>query len=236
VTYHDWLRSDEGDPMCGRFAIYTPASRIAEIFEILEPLPELTPRWNVAPTDPIPVVTAVGGVRKLAMARWGLIPFFLKDKKGPPLINARVEGIADKPAFRLAIRERRCLVPADGFYEWKTDGKAKLPYLIKPADGGMFAFAGVWESYRDADNHKIVSCTILTRDPTVAIEPFHDRFPVILPKDQWAAWLSPRPDDLDGWLARFTSPQDDRVVATRVSTTVNSVKNDVASCIEPFGG
>lgn len=222
--------------MCGRFALYTPASRIAEVFEVLDPVDDLPARFNVAPTDPVPVVLEnKEGVRKLGMVRWGLIPWFQKDAppKGPPLINARAETVATKPAFRDAFRRKRCLVPADGFYEWRKDGKERLPYLFRRKDHGLLALAGVWDSFTNADGERVGSCAVLTTDANALVAPLHDRMPAILHPGDWAEWLSRDEADFDRWRDRLAPYPAEEMERIRVDKRVNSVKNDDSSLIEP---
>jgi putative SOS response-associated peptidase YedK len=168
--------------MCGRFTLRTPARDMVEIFELLRE-PDLTPRFNIAPTQQVLVVRPDNKAREWTSMRWGLVPSWARESKsGPPMINARAETIATKPAFRTAFKKRRCLIPADGFYEWqKTGGKTKVPHYIRLADDRPFAFAGLWESRRVEDDSRLESCTIITCEPNTLMAELHDRMPVILP-------------------------------------------------------
>jgi len=176
--------------MCGRFTLRTDSNALAQHFaldpeEVAAHFPP--PRYNIAPTQPIPIVRLhpESGRRELVMARWGLVPHWAKAGAPlPALFNARAETLASKPAFRDAFRLRRCLIPADGFYEWKAMGKAKQPWYVHRADGGLFAFAGLWEGE---------SCTIITTAPTLQLAALHDRMPAMPPPERYAAWLDPAP-------------------------------------------
>jgi putative SOS response-associated peptidase YedK len=168
--------------MCGRFTLRTRPADLVEVFELLRE-PELTPRFNIAATQPVAVVCQVDKHRELSLMRWGIVPTWQKDpKSGPPLINARGETLATKPAFRTAFKKRRCLIPADGFYEWQkiAGAKVKQPYYIRMAKDRPFAFAGLWERWRGLDDATLETCTIVTTTPNALLEPLHDRMPVIL--------------------------------------------------------
>ncbi len=180
--------------MCGRYSITTPVEALARLFRFSGPLPNLRPRYNVAPTQQVPIVRRAqdDGEREVAQVRWGLIPFWAKDEKiGYKLINARAEGIDAKPSFREAFkRGRRCLIPADGFYEWWKGTKPKQPWRITLEDGGPFAFAGLWERWEKApDGVPVESCTIITTAANALVAKLHDRMPVILPVDAYGPWL-----------------------------------------------
>src|SRR5262245_13539832 len=176
--------------MCGRYSITTNVEALRRLFAFLE-LPNLTPSWNVAPTHSAPGVRlAGGGPRPLAMLRWGLVPFWAKDLKvGASLINARADTTGTKPAFRSAFRERRCLVPADGFYEWKRVDGGKQPYRITMADGDPFAFAGLWESW-GSKTEPVETFAIITTEPNALAATVHDRMPVILDPADFDRWLA----------------------------------------------
>ena len=232
--------------MCGRFTLRAPASVVAEQFALFE-VPPFAPRFNIAPSQPVPVVrlgkgdsplsprgTVPFSGRELVWLRWGLIPSWAKDPAiGNRLINARAETVAEKPAFRAALRRRRCLVAADGFYEWQWTGKRKQPYFIRLRDDRPFAFAGLWESWEGLDCSQIESCTLLTTEPNELMRPIHDRMPVILPTDGYQAWLDPaveRPEQLAPLLCAYPA---DEMRAEPVSTFVNSPANEGLRCIEP---
>ena len=221
--------------MCGRYSITTPVEALSRLFRFSGPLPNLRPRYNVSPTQQVPIVrwAPADGQRELAQVRWGLIPFWAKDAKiGYSLINARAEGIAEKPSFREAFkRGRRCLIAADGFYEWEKRGATKQPWRITLADGGPFAFAGLWERWEKApDGVPIESCTIITTAANQLLRPLHDRMPVILAHDDYAAWLG---EDAARAVAELLQPYpSEEMRAYCVSTAVNSVRNDGPECVE----
>ena len=175
--------------MCGRYSLTHTAKAIAARFDV-EVLAGFVPRYNVAPTESMPVVRGTDGERQIAPLRWGLVPFWADDLKiGARMINARSETAAKKPAFRAAFRRRRCLVPADGFYEWvKKDGK-KWPIRITLGPDPLGAFAGLWERWTDDDGRVVESYTILTAEAAPALQDLHDRMPVWAPEDHWEAWL-----------------------------------------------
>jgi putative SOS response-associated peptidase YedK len=221
--------------MCGRYSITTPIEGLRQIF-LFEELPNLEARYNVAPSQEVPAVRLEDdGKRHLRMLRWGLIPFWAKDRKiGYKTINARAETVADKPAFRSAFRQRRCLIPADGFYEWHTEDGGKQPYRVVMADGSPFAFAGLWESWRDPEAGETVeSCTIIVTDANATLRPIHHRMPVILPPAAYGPWLDPEAGR-DALEALLQPCPDDVVAAYKVSTHVNKPANDDAACIEPL--
>jgi putative SOS response-associated peptidase YedK len=221
--------------VCGRYVVTTPGEVLAELFE-LDEKPHLVPRWNVAPTQEVAIVRArPEGGRELAMARWGLVPFWAKDRAiGNRLINARAESLAEKPAYRDSFKKRRCLVVADGFYEWqKVDGR-KQPWLLRLRDGGPFGFAGLWSLWRDkASGEELESCTIVTTSPNELAAPIHDRMPVILPRERHAEWLDPaaEPSSLAALLEPFPAAE---MEAYPVSTWVNAPQHDDPRCIEPL--
>lgn len=197
------------------------------------------PRFNVAPTQPIAVVRLRPGaappLRELTPLRWGLIPGWAKDPSiGNRLINARSETAAAKPAFRAAFRRRRCLIPADGFYEWQRQGKAKQPCFIQMADELPFGMAGLWETWEGPDNSLVESCTILTTEPNALMEPIHDRMPVILPREAYDEWLRSEPGSSES-LQHLLVPYDARrMKAHPVSTFVNRPTNEGPECIAPL--
>jgi putative SOS response-associated peptidase YedK len=177
--------------MCGRFALYCDPFTLARRFET-EALSDLRPRYNVAPSQNIPIVREESGARRFALARWGLVPHWAKDMKiGYSMINARAETVASKPAFRNAFRHRRCLVPADGFYEWQVipDSKIKQPWFIALRGREPMAFDGLWEKWRSPDGDDVESCSIIVTDANEIMRPIHDRMPVILAPGDWDAWL-----------------------------------------------
>jgi putative SOS response-associated peptidase YedK len=219
--------------MCGRYSITTPVEGLRRLFRFVGPIPNLPPRYNVAPTQQVPIVRLAGndGAREIAQVRWGLIPFWAKDAAiGSKMINARAEGIAEKPAFRAALKSRRCLVLADGFYEWQATPGRKVPWRITLKDGEPFAFAGLWERWEKApDGVPVESCTIVTTSANPLLRPLHDRMPVILATDDYPAWLG---EDAARAVTELLRPYPSGAMrAYRVSTAVNSVRNDGPECI-----
>ena len=228
--------------MCGRFVSASPPDEIARYFDASAPEALLEPSYNVAPTNDVYAVTADGGVRRVEALHWGLVPGWAKDPKvGSRMINARAETLATKNAYKPALKRRRCLIPADGFYEWKKlpDSKRKQPYFISRPDGERFAFAGLWEVWRgpkDAEGNRtedpLRSCTIITTTPNDTMAEIHDRMPVILPPSAWDAWLDPDNDDLET-LGKLLVPAPANVTQLLpVSTEVNNVRNKGARLIE----
>ena len=224
------------DRMCGRYTLTVDASVLATLFE-LEPLFELSPRYNIAPSQPVPIVRSNAEEdREWAWARWGLIPAWAKDAKiGHKLINARAETAADKPSFRSAYKNRRCLLPADGFFEWVKSPNGKQPQYIRFADQRAFAFGGLWERWTPPDGDPVESCTILTTRPNEFIASLHDRMPVIIPPDRFRDWIAPGPLGADTAEAILLPHRADGMEAVPVSSLVNSPKNDDPRCVEPVG-
>ena len=177
--------------MCGRFALTLPPEAV-RAYARYDDQPNFPARYNIAPTQPIAIVRLEEGARRFALARWGFLPAFVKDPKDFPLIiNARAEGIDTKPSFRSAIRRRRCLVPADGFYEWRRIGRARQPYLIRRPDRGAIAFAGLWETWHSADGGEIDTACIITTAANATVAALHERMPVILAPSDFDTWLDP---------------------------------------------
>jgi putative SOS response-associated peptidase YedK len=219
--------------MCGRYTLKTPVEKLAEEFGFDASSVDLPPNYNVAPTQGVAAVLEEGGERRLEVLRWGLIPSWADDPAiGSRMINARAETAPEKPSFRRAFRERRCLIPADGFYEWQRTNGAKQPYYIRMKEERPFAFAGLWESWKDGSGPEIRSCTILTTKPNALTAEIHDRMPVILPPGSYDAWLDPEAerDELYGLLAPYP---EDEMEAYPVSRFVNSPSNNDPRCIEP---
>jgi putative SOS response-associated peptidase YedK len=220
--------------MCGRYAVTLPPDAMATLFGSAD-RPNLPPRWNIAPTQSAPMV-AIGkaGDRRIVLARWGLRPaWMVKDLPTGPLFNARGETIAEKPSFAKAFARKRCLIPADGFYEWQREGKARIPYFVARPDRQPVAFAGIWETAPDGEGGTMVSMAIVTCAAVPSFAPIHDRFPVVLPQDHWQDWLSNNTpqSDLQGLLH---APSDGFMVPYRVSDHVNKVANDDPKCFEPI--
>jgi putative SOS response-associated peptidase YedK len=216
------------------------ADLLAELFALAE-TPELAPRFNIAPTQDAPVVRAGrdGGPPRLDMLRWGLIPWWAKDVTvGARMINARAETAADKPAFREALRRRRCLVPADGFFEWRTTPDGKQPYCFRRADEAPFALAGVYERWRDRaageDAPPLRSFSILTTAANELVRPLHDRMPVIVEPEHFDRWLDPETQDPSAVDDLFEPTPAELMIAYPVTRRVNRPENDDASCVEPL--
>jgi putative SOS response-associated peptidase YedK len=175
--------------MCGRYVIKTPPALMRQAFGYGEQ-PNFPPRYNVAPTQPIPVVRLVDGRRSFALLRWGLIPSWVKDPRGfSLLINARAESVLEKPAFRNAMRRRRCLIPADGFYEWKQDGERKRPHVARPK--GLVAFAGLWEPWMGPNGEEVDTVCIVTTSANQTLRSLNDRMPAVIPPEAFDRWLDP---------------------------------------------
>ena len=220
--------------MCGRFTLRLSPSELAEIFRLLRE-PEIGPRYNIAPAQPVAVVRPEGKFRDLSLMRWGLIPSWSKDEKiGARLINARAETVAEKPSFRDAFKKRRCLIPADGFYEWKQlDGKVKQPFFIGLRKDDPFAFAGLWEHWTGPNGTAVESCTIITTDANERLAELHNRMPVILHEDDYDRWLDPQNKQLEELQSLLVPYPAAEMRTYPVSQLVNSPKNDVPDCAEP---
>lgn len=220
--------------MCGRFTLRTPAKDIAKAFSLAD-VPDVVPRYNIAPTQPILAIRLdrERAKREAVQLHWGLIPFWADDPKtGYKMINARAETVAKRPAFREAFARRRCLVVADGFYEWQKTNGTKQPFLIHMKDDRPFAFAGLWERWK-SDGEKIESCTIIVTDANELLEPIHDRMPVILSPEDYDFWLDPDFDDRKKLAAMLRPYSGEDLEMYPVSTVVNSPQNEVAECVEP---
>jgi putative SOS response-associated peptidase YedK len=213
--------------MCGRFVAATPLPVLAERFGVDEVrVRELPPSWNVAPTDPVPAVVDRNGRRLLGTLRWGLVPSWAPDPSGAArMINARAETVATKPAFREALRRRRCLIPADGFYEWRRRNGRKEPVLLAAADGSPLAFAGLWDVWR-RDAQRLATCTIVTTTANRVVGAVHDRMPVILAPDAWDLWLDPGCTDPRRLTALLVPAADDALVVRPADPRVNDVRNN----------
>jgi len=219
--------------MCGRYTLRTPVEKLAKEFGLEDSSVDLPPNYNVAPTQGVAAVLAENGHRRLEVLRWGLIPPWADDPQiGSRMINARAETAHEKPSFRRAFRERRCLIPADGFYEWKRTNGTKQPYYIHMKEGRPFAFAGLWESWREEDGPEVRSCAILTTRPNALASEIHDRMPVILPAGSREAWLDPEAEK-EELLALLEPYPEDEMEAYPVSRYVNSPQNNDPHCVEP---
>jgi putative SOS response-associated peptidase YedK len=216
--------------MCGRFTLTTTDELLAEVFDLLDP-PTLRPRYNIAPSQLIAVVGLKpdGETRGLALLRWGLVPHWAHDPNtGPKPFNARAETVGNK--FAECFRQKRCLIPADGFYEWLTAGKKKRPHRFTLKSGALFGFAGLWDVWT-GENQKLVTCCMITTTANELVKPLHDRMPVILPPEYYAEWLDP--DTPQKRLTALLQPYAaDAMQATEVGGAVNSPKNDGPECLE----
>ena len=219
--------------MCGRFVRKRSASSVAADFGVDEVVDDLQPSFNIAPTHDVAVIVNNGAKRLVAM-RWGLVPARATDPAiGSKLINARAESLPEKAAFREAFKRRRCLVVADGFYEWQKAGREKTPLLIRLKSDQPFAFAGLYETWTPPWGEALTTCTIITTAPNDLVRPIHDRMPAILPKDLEDRWLDETARDRD-WLMDMLAPYPAELMESyTVSSLVNSVKNDSPSLIEP---
>ena len=219
--------------MCGRFAITLPDDAMAALFEAApaNDLPHV-PNYNVCPTTQVHTVTSDGGSRRLRPMRWGFLPHWYKSPAdGPLLINARSETIAEKPAFRAACRERRCLVPATGFYEWTKDPDGKrLPWYIHHSDGETLAFAGVWQVWEKGDE-PLTTCAVVTTSANASMSRIHHRMPVVLDAKDWALWLG---EEGKGAATLMKAPPDDMLSFYRVDPKVNSNRASGEELIEPI--
>jgi putative SOS response-associated peptidase YedK len=221
--------------MCGRFTLTIDPADLKEAFPWLSIHDDLIPHYNIAPTQPVAVVPNTGE-NKLDYFIWGLIPSWSRDPSiGSRLINARAETLAEKPAFRVAFRRRRCLILADGFYEWQsiTGSKSKTPIYIQLKSKQPFAFAGLWDIWTHPDGSEIRSCTIITTQPNELIEKIHNRMPVILPPQSYTQWLDiseNRPEPLSKLLLPYPA---EAMTSYQVSKSVNSPQNDTPECIQP---
>ena len=223
--------------MCGRFTLRTPAAEVARLFADLElTLPDLIPRYNIAPTDPVGVIVEYRGERALAQHRWGLVPYWAKDLTiGSRMINARAETVTTAPAFRESFVARRCIIPATRFYEWQGVGRAKVPYTILRSDGYPMSFAGLWASWRNREtDERLLSCSIITTTPNAVVAALHDRMPVVLPDDTLERWLDPDYHDLVALQSLLRPCADDELYAYPVSRLVNDVRNDGPELIVPM--
>jgi putative SOS response-associated peptidase YedK len=220
--------------MCGRFVLAANPDVIQTAFNLNSVPAEMTARYNIAPTQPVAVITN-DDPRALTFHRWGLIPSWAKDTKtSGQLINARSETAHEKPAFRSAFKRRRCLIPADGFYEWRKEGSNKTPMFIHLKDRPVFAMAGLWEVWRSPDGDEIRTCTILTTEANAFMQNIHNRMPVILNKEDYGFWLSPDEESVPALQALMRPFNPDALAAYPVSTMVNRPNNDTADLIKPM--
>jgi putative SOS response-associated peptidase YedK len=215
--------------MCGRFTQTRPGREIADLLG-LDSTPDLEPRYNIAPTQQVFAARQVESAREGVWLRWGLVPSWASDLSvGTRMLNARAESLLEKPGFRAAFTRRRCLIPADGFYEWQTVGRKKQPIHFRLLDGRPFAIAGLWEHWSGPDG-VVESCTIVTTQSNELVRPLHDRMPVILDPERFAEWLDPHNSDLkllQSWLTPFAA---DEMIAVPVNPVVNNARNEGPDC------
>jgi putative SOS response-associated peptidase YedK len=222
--------------MCGRFTRSTPIPAIAKEFGVSEVSCDLGPSYNIAPTQQVAAVI-IDGVKQLVPVRWGLVPSWAKDLSvGNRMINARSETITEKASYRNAFKKRRCLVVADGFYEWQKVGDGKRPVFIRLKSGRPFGFAGLYEVWGPPEGDSVTTCTIITTEANELMKPVHDRMPVIIPKEKEDLWLDPEVKDQERLIDLLKPYPADQMEAYPVSRRVNSPSNNSPDCIKPASG
>jgi putative SOS response-associated peptidase YedK len=220
--------------MCGRFVITSPPAALRQIFGYLEQ-PNFPPRHNIAPTQPIPVVIIENGSRHFRLMRWGLLPAWVKDPRGfSLLINARAETVTEKPAFKNAIRRRRCLIPADGYYEWQASGQRKRPFFIHRRDGAPVGLAGLAETWIGPNGEELDTVAIVTAPASPDLAVLHHRVPVTIAPGDFDRWLDCSADDAGAVMTLLTAPAEGEFTWHQVSTRVNRTANDDAQLILPI--
>jgi len=220
--------------MCGRYTLTSAPEVLRALFGYAGQ-PNFPPRYNIAPTQPIAVVRIREGQREFALVRWGFLPSWVKDPKAfTLLINARGESVIDKPAFRAAMKRRRCLIPADGFYEWQKAGERKRPHFVRARSGGPFAFAGLWETWTGPNGEELETAAIVTTRANRTLGVIHERMPVIVPPDAFDLWLDTANVDATTAAALIAPAREDLLEAHEISTAVNRVANDNPGLIEPL--
>lgn len=219
--------------MCGRYLITSTPEAMRQLFAYLEQ-PNFPPRYNVAPTQPIPIVRLHEGKRQFALVRWGLIPAWVKDPKTFSLVlQARSDTVLDKPSFKNAMKRRRCLIPADGFYEWNEDTTPRKPYVVLPKDRRPVAFAGIWESWMGPNGEELETAAVITTDANKTLHPIHHRMPVVIPPEAFDFWLDCRHVDENSAAALLVPAPEDLFEAHEISPAVNRVANDYPDLIKP---
>lgn len=221
--------------MCGRFTLTMPLERIAERFRAAMPSLHWNPRYNICPTERILAVRKIEQEpREIVPMQWGLVPHWATDPKtGYRMINARSETILEKPAYRGPFGRRRCLIPADGFYEWKRVGKVRQPYHFRVRGGALFAIAGLWDRWRNEEGEALESCTLITCAPNALMLEIHDRMPVILPEESWEDWLATPVEKAKNLVGLLKPYPADEMSGQAVRRLVNSTENDSPECILP---
>jgi putative SOS response-associated peptidase YedK len=221
--------------MCGRYTVISNPEALRALFGY-EEQPNFPPRYNIAPTQPIAIVRLVDGKRRFALVRWGLLPSWVKDPKTfTLLINARGETVCDKPAYRAAMKRRRCLIPADGFYEWQKAGDRKQPFYVHAASGEPLAFAGLWETWTGPNGEELETGTIVTTTANGTLKPIHERMPVIVPREAFGLWLNCTDVDAKTAEALIAPAPEGLLEAYEISTAVNRTANDNPKLLEPAG-
>jgi len=219
--------------MCGRFALKNPRA-LKAAFDLAD-MPELAPRYNIAPSQDIPIIRADAGGRHLVLAHWGLIPSWAQSAdSGYSTINARAETVDTKPSFRAPFKRHRCIIPADGFYEWHAEGGIKIPHHIGRSDGAPFAMAGLWDIWKGPQG-EVLSCTIIVTGANRFMQPLHDRMPVILAPADYARWLDPDNHDVASLKQLLAPAPEDGLTEWPVSRALNNPRNDGPACAEAVG-
>jgi putative SOS response-associated peptidase YedK len=220
--------------MCGRFVLFSDLKHIQLAFDLADIKAKIEPSYNIAPTHQVATIVQRADEKSLELMRWGLIPSWAKDDKlGAKMINARAETVAEKPSFKRALIKRRCLVIADGFYEWRKEGTRKTPMFIRLKSGELLGFAGLYETWKSPAGETITSCTIITTAANELMQSIHERMPVILSKEDQRAWLDPANQDALPLVALLQPYPSDEMQAYAVSPLVNSPRNNSAECIKP---
>lgn len=220
--------------MCGRYTLISAPEAIRALFHYKEQ-PNFPPRYNIAPSQPIPIVRLLDGKHEFALVRWGLLPSWVKDPRTfSLLINARGESVLDKPAFRAAMRRRRCLIPTDGFFEWKREGDSKRPYYIRAKTGKPMAFAGLWETWTGPNGEELETAAIITTTANRQLAPIHDRMPVIVSPEAFDFWLDSTKVDAQTAAALIAPAREGLLEVYPVSNAVNRTANDTPALIEPM--
>jgi putative SOS response-associated peptidase YedK len=219
--------------MCGRYLITSTPEAMRQLFAYLEQ-PNFPPRYNVAPTQPIPIVRLHEGRRQFALVRWGLIPAWVKDPKTFSLVlQARSDSVLDKPSFKNAMKYRRCLIPADGFYEWNEDTTPRRPYVVRPKHGGPVAFAGLWESWMGPNGEELETAVVITTEANKTLHPIHYRMPAVIPPEAFDSWLDCRKVDAEMAATLLVPAPEDLFEAYEISPAVNRVANDYPDLLKP---
>lgn len=221
--------------MCGRFSLSASAQLVADAFQLSE-VPDLAPRYNIAPSQSVATIRRLepGAPRRLDRLSWGLLAPWAKDPKAPRPINARADTVSEKPTFRAAFRSRRCLVPADAFYEWQALGHKKQPFCFRRSDHGLFALAGIWERWEGPEGQSLESVCLLTTEPNELVAAIHDRMPVIVPPEAYDRWLDPTLHDPAVLLGMVAPYPASLMISYPVDPKVGSPAHDTPDCLAPL--